>query len=155
MSCPSLDLVDAYQMTDGSSFDWDNPVHAQDPFLNREPRFYASVLYNGASWMGSVIQTYEGGKDMGNVNSTKTGFYLKKFMSEDAQWFGGTPGSTFHCFPFIRYAEILLNYAEAMNEAFGPENAGSFGMTALTAINHGACQGKCTTTSNPDYQKKK
>ena len=134
-SCPSLDLVDAYQMSDGSSFEWTNPVHAQDPFLNREPRFYSSVLYNGADWMGSVIQTFEGGKDLGNVNSTKTGFYLKKFMSEDAQWFGGTPGSTLHCFPFIRYAEILLNYAEAMNEAFGPENAGSFGMTALAAIN--------------------
>jgi len=134
-SCPSLELVDAYQMNDGSSFDWNNPVHAQDPFLNREPRFYASVLYNGASWMGNIIQTYEGGRDMGNVNSTKTGFYLKKFMSEDAQWFGGTPGSTFHCFPFIRYAEILLNFAEAMNEAYGPEDAGSLGMTALAAIN--------------------
>jgi hypothetical protein len=134
-SCPSLDLVDAYQMNDGTSFDWNNPAHAQDPFINREPRFYASVLYNGAAWMGSVIQTYEGGKDMGNVNSTKTGFYLKKFMSEDAQWFGGSPGSTIHCFPFIRYAEILLNYAEAMNEAYNPEDPGTFGLTALSAVN--------------------
>lgn len=56
-------------------------------------------------------------------------------MSEDAQWFGGTPGSTIHCFPFIRYAEILLNFAEAMNEANGPENAGTFGLTALSAVN--------------------
>lgn len=134
-SCPSLDLVDAYQMANGSIFDWNNPAHAQNPFLNREPRFYASVIYNGATWMGSVIQTFEGGKDLGNVNSTKTGFYLKKFMSEDAQWFGGTPGSTIHCFPFIRYAEILLNFAEAMNEANGPENAGTFGLTALSAVN--------------------
>lgn len=134
-SCPTLDLVDAYQMANGSVFDWTNPAHSQNPFLNREPRFYASVLYNGASWMGSTIQTYEGGKDLGNVNSTKTGFYLKKFMSEDAKWFGGTPGSTIHCFPFIRYAEILLNFAEAMNEANGPENAGTFGLTALSAVN--------------------
>ncbi|MEX0988218.1 MAG: RagB/SusD family nutrient uptake outer membrane protein [Bacteroidales bacterium] len=134
-SCPSLDLVDAYKMSDGSLFDWDNPVHAENPFQDREPRFYASVLYNGASWMGSTIETFQGGKDLGNVNSTKTGFYLKKFMSEDAQWFGGSSGATYHCFPHIRYAEILLNFAEAMNEAYGPETEESFGMSALSAVN--------------------
>lgn len=135
-SCPSLDLVDSYQMTNGSAFDWNNPVHAQNPFLNREQRFYVSVLYNGANWMGTKIQTYEGGKDLGNVNSTKTGFYMRKFMSEDARWFGGSIGTTLHCFPFIRYAEILLNFAEAMNEASdNPETTGTIGLSSLSAIN--------------------
>ena len=134
-SCPTLDLVDAYQMADGSPFDWSNPDHARNPFDNREYRFYTSVIYNGATWMESEIHTYEGGKDLGSVNSTKTGFYLKKFMSEEAKWFGGATGNALHCFPFIRYAEILLNYAEAMNEAYGPENSGPFDLTALDAIN--------------------
>lgn len=134
-SAPSLNFVDAFQMSDGSSFDRSNPSHAQDPFKNRDPRFYASVLYNGESWMGSVIETFEGGKDVSSVNSTKTGFYLKKFMSESAIWFGGTTGETFHCFPYIRYAEILLNYAEAMNEFYGPEFTGTYGLSALGAVN--------------------
>jgi starch-binding outer membrane protein, SusD/RagB family len=47
---PTLQLVDAYEMKDGSAFDWENPVHAANPFSNREPRFYATILYNGAKW---------------------------------------------------------------------------------------------------------
>jgi len=134
-SCPTLDLVESFRMTDGSAFDWNNPTHAADPFANREPRFYATVLYNGAPWMGDVVDTYEGGNDLGSSNSTKTGFYLKKFMSESARWFGGNTGNTYHCFPLFRYAEVLLNYAEAMNEAYGPSDLASFSMNAVTAVN--------------------
>jgi len=134
-SCPTLNLVDSYLMKDGSKFDWNNPVHAANPFVNREPRFYASVLYNGASWMGDVIDTYEGGNDLGTANSTKTSFYLKKFMSESAKWFGGSTGNTYHCFPIFRYAEVLLNYAEAQNEANGPTFSGTYSITALAALN--------------------
>ncbi|MGV8093601.1 MAG: RagB/SusD family nutrient uptake outer membrane protein [Mangrovibacterium sp.] len=134
-SCPTLDLVESFRMANGSAFNWSNPAHAANPFANREPRFYATVLYNGASWMGDVIDTYEGGNDLGRSNSTKTGFYLRKFMSESARWFGGTTGQTFHCFPLFRYAEVLLNFAEAMNEAYGPSDAGSFTMNAVTAVN--------------------
>lgn len=134
-SCPTLDLVESFQMADGSSFDWSNPDHAADPFANREPRFYATVLYNGASWMGDAVDTYEGGNDLGSSNSTKTGFYLKKFMSESARWFGGNTGNTYHCFPLFRYAEVLLNYAEAMNEAYGPSDLALFSMNAVTAVN--------------------
>jgi len=134
-SCPTLDLVDSYLMNDGSKFDWNNPVHASNPFLNREPRFYASILYNGVGWMGDVIDTYEGGNDLGTANSTRTGFYLKKFMSESAKFFGGTTGNTYHCFPLFRYAEVLLNYAEAQNEANGPTILGNYQVTALAALN--------------------
>ena len=134
-SCPTLDLVDSYLMYDGSKFDWNNPIHASNPFLDREPRFYASILHNGASWMGDLIDTYEGGNDLGTTNSTKTSFYLKKFMSESAKWFGGTPGNTYHCFPIFRYAEVLLNYAEAQNEVSGPITAGTYSLTALAALN--------------------
>lgn len=134
-SCPTLDLVNSYRMADGSSFSWENPVHSANPFTNREPRFYASVLYNGVTWMGDVVDTYEGGNDLGSSNSTKTSFYLKKFMAESARWFGGTTGKTYHCFPLFRYAEVLLNYSEAMNEAYGPSSAGSYTLTAVAALN--------------------
>lgn len=134
-SCPTLDLVESFRMADGTLFDWNNAAHAANPFVNREPRFYATVLYNGSTWMGDVIDTYEGGNDLGSSNSTKTGFYLKKFMSESARWFGGSTGNTYHCFPLFRYAEVLLNFAEAMNEANGPLPAGSFQMNAVTALN--------------------
>src|SRR5699024_5103071 len=45
---PTQNLVDAYHMADGSGFSWDNPQHAAHPYQNRDPRFYASILYDGA-----------------------------------------------------------------------------------------------------------
>lgn len=56
-------------------------------------------------------------------------------MSESAKWFGGTPGNTYHCFPIFRYAEVLLNYAEAQNEASGPTISGTYSLTPLAALN--------------------
>ncbi|MDA3928338.1 MAG: RagB/SusD family nutrient uptake outer membrane protein [Prolixibacteraceae bacterium] len=47
---PTQQMVDAYEMKDGTTFDWDNPVHAKAPFANRDPRFYATILYHGAKW---------------------------------------------------------------------------------------------------------
>ncbi|MEX2372026.1 MAG: RagB/SusD family nutrient uptake outer membrane protein, partial [Bacteroidales bacterium] len=49
-NCPLGELVDDYELKDGSSFDWDNPVHAADPYINRDARFYATILYEGAPW---------------------------------------------------------------------------------------------------------
>jgi hypothetical protein len=131
---PSLNLVNAYEMADGTPFDWSNPTMATDPFANRDPRFYSSILYNGSTWMGSTVDTYQGGDDLLSTNSTKTSFYMRKFLDENAKWFGQT-GKTYHCFPIIRYAEILLNYAEAMNEAYGPEaDPQGYGLTAKDAV---------------------
>lgn len=131
---PSLNLVDAYEMKDGTKFDWNNPTMASNPFANRDPRLAKSVLYNGVSWMGATVDTYEGGDDMGSVNSTRTGFYLRKMLSATAKWYGVT-GTAYHCFPIIRYAEVLLNYAEAMNEAYGPEaDPKGYGLSAKQAV---------------------
>lgn len=131
---PSLNLVNAYQMADGTSFNWSNPAMAADPFANRDPRFYSSILYNQSTWMGSTVDTYLSGDDLLSTNSTKTSFYIRKFLDENAKWFGQT-GNTYHCFPIIRYAEVLLNYAEAMNEAYGPESdPQGYGLTAKVAV---------------------
>jgi len=130
---PTLDLVNAYERIDGTPFSWSNPTHAANPFENRDPRLGKSILTNGASWMGTTIETFDGGKDKVGARATRTGFYLRKFLSPSARW---TPpiGTALHSFPLFRYGEVLLNYAEAMNEAVGPDNPGTYGMTARQAL---------------------
>jgi hypothetical protein len=136
-TCPTLDLVNDYEMVNGLAFDWNNPVHSANPFANRDPRFAKSILFNGATWMNSgasaIVETFEGGKDKTGSNPTRTGFYLRKFLNVSARWVAPI-GNTNHCFPLFRYAEVLLNYAEAMNEAYGPDDPVAYGMTARQAI---------------------
>ncbi len=133
---PTWDLVKDYEMLNGTPYDFTNPTHAANPFDNRDPRLAKTVLYNGAAWMLTTVQTVEGQKDKdpSNAYSTRTGFYLRKFLNTNAR-FSGANVVTFHCFPLFRYAETLLNYAEAMNEAYGPDlDPRAFGMTARQAI---------------------
>src|SRR5690606_21721187 len=129
-TCPTLDLVDAYPMKNGTTFDWNNTTMSKEPFANRDPRFENDILYNGAKYIGNYeIATYEGGVDRQGIYATKTSFYLRKFMSNDVNWWG-TQALTNHSFILFRHAEILLNYAEAMNEAYGPDNDQvNYGMT--------------------------
>ncbi len=47
---PLQNHVDAYEMSDGSEFSWDNPTHAAQPYADRDPRFHANVMYNGRVW---------------------------------------------------------------------------------------------------------
>ena len=118
---PSQNLIDDYEMLDGTAFDWSDPVKAAHPFENREERLLATVLMDGVSCKGKRIATYPGGADaMPNPNATKTGYYLRKFLNEDVniQTGGGSDG---HVVPLFRLAEIYLNYAEALNE-YDPTN---------------------------------
>ena len=124
---PFQNMVDAYEMSNGKSInDATSNYDPQNPYINRDPRFYATILYNGASYRGSTVQVYvPGGKDSNqgpsNWNTSQTGYYLRKYMNDsypiDNPWSvaGGQP------WIYIRYAEILLNYAEAQNEAVGPD----------------------------------
>lgn len=144
-TCPSLDLVNDYEMKTGIPFDWNNPVHAAKPFANRDPRFGKSILFNDTTWMTRAttlnkIQTYVGlgvfpdGADIVGNKATRTSFYLRKFLNITASW-NAPVSTTYHCWPLFRYGEVLLNYAEAMNEAYGPDvDPQGFGMTARAAI---------------------
>jgi len=89
---------------------------ATNPYANRDPRLASTVLYNGVNWLSRPLQTYEGGLDKPNNNSTqtKTGYYLRKHLGNfaTATLYSAQP----HNFPIFRYAEVLLNYAEARNE---------------------------------------
>jgi hypothetical protein len=112
---PTEDLVSQYQMADGSDFNWDDPAEAAHPYEGREKRFYASVLYNGAQWKGRTIETYVGGVDGYGLGggTTCTGYYMRKFFdgSKKTQDAGFEPGDL--TYYFMRYAEVLLIYAEA------------------------------------------
>lgn len=118
---PSQNLIDDYEMLDGTAFDWSDPVKAAHPFENRDERLLATVLMNGVLFKGKRIATYPGGADaMPNPNATKTGYYLRKFLNENVniQTGGGSDG---HVVPLFRLAENYLNYAEALNE-YDPTN---------------------------------
>ena len=94
-----------------------------NPVAYRDPRLSASVLFNGVTWgqatttKTNVIDVTAGGRDnpSGNANATPTGYYLRKYIPE-AILNNNHGGSSFRNWTIIRYAEILLNYAEALNE---------------------------------------
>lgn len=113
---PTLNLMEAYELKDGSKFAWDGSESAKHPFVWRDKRLAATFIFNGDIWKDSGVETFDGGKDASSkTNGSKTGFYLRKFMNESAnvQTGGGASG---HVWPYFRFAEIYLNYAEALNE---------------------------------------
>ncbi len=130
MAVPTAELVDMYEYKDGTAFDWntwtskrdEEDKEITDPYSYREPRFHATVLYNGCSWEGRTIQTYEGGSDSFTEFSfttdpggqTVTGYYLRKYLLENHKTFP-TEGSH-NTDIVIRYGEVLLNKAEALAE---------------------------------------
>jgi hypothetical protein len=138
--CPSQNLVDMYDMANGLSpftsidatgapvYNADNQPEIntasgyseQNPYLGREERFYATVLYNGVQWNNRTIAVIKGEADnpIGNANATPTGYYVRKYIPENILP-NNHAGTSYRNWIFIRYAEILLNYAEALNEAQG------------------------------------
>jgi putative outer membrane protein, probably involved in nutrient binding len=113
---PSQNLVDDYEMLDGTPFDWNDPAKAAQPFENRDTRLGATILMNMAPFKGKKVATYPEGADASpNPNATKTGYYLRKFLNEDVNIQTGGSSSG-HVVPLFRLAEIYLNYVEALNE---------------------------------------
>lgn len=127
-NCPMQNLVDDYEMDNGLPIeDGDSGYDPQNPYVNRDPRFYATVLYNGADYRGRQVETFlPGGKDSpdGNEpwNTSPTGYYLRKFLKESISLDDWNNMGT-ATWRYFRYADILLNYAEAQNEAEGPDQS--------------------------------
>ena len=139
---PLQNLVDDYEMDNGKSItDNESGYDPQKPYENRDPRFYATILYNGASYRGSTIETFTpGGKDSkdgpDNWNTSKTGYYLKKFMNDAYPLQNPWGNAGFQPWYYLRYAEVLLNFAEASNEANGADVVPSgASLSARTAVN--------------------
>ena len=159
-------LVDDYEMMDGTKFDWNKPAQKAAPYENRDPRFYATILYDGASWKprpsdvaasDPVSQIQAGYYDDGaggtingldtrespveNWNGSRTHNYTRKFIDANPALADNQSSAQVIPWPFLRYTEAALNYAEASIET-GDEteakkwiNAIRFraGMPAVTA----------------------
>ncbi len=152
--CPTQGAVDMFETK------WGDPLNSeadraaaealghyneQDPFVNRDPRFYLNVIYNGAPIPGyvtakiytevinGVVQGAELIPNTGFQGVTRTGYYMMKY------WGGQSiknPTSPLYTSPMIRLGELYLNYAEAANEAYGPNTpAPGASMSAVEAIN--------------------
>jgi hypothetical protein len=115
---PTQELVDAFPMLNGLAItDAASGYSAAAPYSGRDPRLTATVFYNnGPNWLTRPVQTFTGGLDRpgGTAVQTRTGYYMRKFM---ADFSAATAYSTQdHNFIIFRYGEVLLSYAECLNE---------------------------------------
>lgn len=126
---PTQNLVDAFPMINGLAItDPASGYSAANPYNGRDPRFGFTLFYNNGTtaagnWFNRAVETFDGGRDKPNNFSiqTKTGYYLRKFLGNNTTTTSYATQS--HNFPYFRYAEILLNYAEALNETGQVEKA--------------------------------
>lgn len=129
---PTAELVDEFEMDNGQEFRWSDPVMAANPYENREARFYATILYNGASWKGRTLNTTPSGGDDGfvpyassvNPGRTVTGYYARKMLDPDNTDF--VINRSTQSWHELRYAEVLLILAEAkamLNDLAGARQA--------------------------------
>ena len=142
-NAPIQNFVDDYEMMDGSKFSWSNTEHASAPYQNRDPRFYATLMYDGSAWKPrspsaaskdpfNQIQTgqYEISSGSGKVayfgldtrkssiedwNGSYTGYYFRKFTDPNPAIVDQNTWQQIP-WPFFRYTEAVLNYVEACIE---------------------------------------
>ena len=135
---PTISLLNSYETINGLTIDEDPTYNPENPFVNRDPRLRASILYPGQHWdkyadtetwpqgYPSIIPG-SGDYHSDANNACKTGMNFKKFYSEPSEF-----GDIWSCdrnFPIFRYAEVLLSYAEAKMEL------GQIDATVYDAIN--------------------
>lgn len=107
---------DNKQIVNPKATDYD-PLH---PWDGREDRFYSCILYNGAMLQGRPIDISKGGKDDINIGSiVRTNYFTNKYLDQNHNLFTHVSW-TYRRFAIMRAAELYLNYAEALNEAEGP-----------------------------------
>jgi hypothetical protein len=140
-------MIDDYEMMDGSKFDWNKADHASAPYTNRDPRFYASVLYEGAPWKprtsdvaskdpANQIQTGQyilaNGTTVFGLDTRKssvedwngsyTGYYIRKFIDPNPAIIDQNTWQQIP-WPILRYTEMVFNYAESLIELGDNANA--------------------------------
>lgn len=117
-TAPLQELINAFHMEDGLPYD-ESPLYDSDnPYENRDPRFYTTVIYPGARFKND---------DVTGTTYAHTGYALKKYSVYDAD-VGDPPasvsdikdGQSHTNYMIIRYADVLLMFAEATNEVSGP-----------------------------------
>lgn len=161
---PTQNMVDKYETKWGDPLNTEADRNAaaasghyneQNPYVDRDPRFYNNVIYNMADITWSQVKTGEyknkaniyytkdaQGKniyathwDQGFKGHTYTGYYARKY-ADDISYRNTMGSGILMTDPLIRKAELYLNYAEAVNEAYGPtETAPGADLTAAEALN--------------------
>lgn len=126
LTSPSQNFVDAFPMLNGLAIGATGSGYdAGNPYASRDPRLLASVFANGVTvgtaatgsrWLSRNVETFDGGRDRpgGAAVQTRTGYYLRKFLGDFSS--SASYANQSHNFPLFRYAEVLLNAAEALNE---------------------------------------
>lgn len=127
---PTQNIVDEYEFKDGKTAAGGSALYdPNNPYQNREKRFYASVIYDGSIWKGKVVYTRLGIPNNSNEinlsgksgNSGRTGYFVKKIQDSTLPNNNITLDGANYI--VLRYAEVLLNYAEAQNELSGPDQS--------------------------------
>lgn len=124
------DLAELFPMADGTTVTESDEYDPTDPSHNRDPRFMFTVSYDGCSMKSNLqdteIKIYVGTQQDAIYRGTPTGYYTRKFLNLNSMGnqmlYGGSQAR-----PLMRYTEILLNYAEAANEYYGPDHKDVFG----------------------------
>lgn len=124
--CPTKESFDMFPMANGEDFDWNNPEHARNPFINRDPRLGETILLDGDEFRGTQAQVYQAkpgdeknypkGSHVGanslDSHSLDTGIAVRKFAGDRTSEWTNFPIQ----WPYLRLAEVYLTYAEALNE---------------------------------------
>ena len=144
---PTQNLVDAFQTAAGydivlteDGWQTDDPsFDITKPYEGRDPRFARAILADGMTFKKSTIETYVGGADYSATRQdlgSPTGYYLRRYILEDTDFTPESEVKLKHSWIVSRYAEVLLSYAEALNEYLGPDATdASFPLSARAALN--------------------
>ncbi len=153
--CPTQDLVDSYEMANGEApitgysdasrlvpvVNTASGYDPANPYIGRDPRFYASIYYNGAiryldQPQGKVVETFVGGaEEISDINrkNSRTGYYLRKFNNYKSTLSNSADGAI----RLFRLAELYLNFAESAYQSAGPDvavTATGISMSARDAV---------------------
>ena len=141
---PTQELVDAFPMANGYPIDrvesGYDPAH---PYEGRDPRFYEDIFYDGARVVRNTnasdimytFDTSEGGADApGLVNTSPTGYYIKKFVYLGWNKSDNSVETAQHCIFFYRWTHMVLAFAEAANNVVGPLDSETYGLSAKDAL---------------------
>lgn len=116
---PTQNLVESFLMKDGKT-PGNSTKHEynekNDPYRDRDPRLELTVLHHGSSWLNTQLQTNLGGaNNPSGAEYSRTSYYISKFM-KDYKTKSEYDSEALHLWVMYRYGEVLLNYAEALNE---------------------------------------
>ncbi|GAF01627.1 SusD family protein [Saccharicrinis fermentans DSM 9555 = JCM 21142] len=153
----TANFVEKFETKNGLAIEDDPSYNPQEPFINRDPRFYNNILFDGVPWIEETQYNKTGIIDLATVNENGasgldrhnyaltsnadlykvrnlTGLLIRKWRPHGWLW---SSNRNFHVNENVfRMAEVYLNYAEAVNEAYGPNGTSSnCTLTALEAVN--------------------